>query len=54
LGVCRLDHNFIEARRRFAMMLGWLVPEGHDPELQPVLYRGEWKRLLADGTVEAA
>jgi hypothetical protein len=54
LGVCRMDHNLIEARRKLAMMFGWLVPEGHDPESQPVLYRGEWKRLGSDGSVEAA
>lgn len=54
LGVCRMDHNLIESRRYLAMMLGWLVTSGFDPATQPVLIRGEWKRLGADGSVEVA
>lgn len=47
-------HALIESHRTLSTMLGWLVPAGFDPASQPVLRRGDWVFLRADGTVEAA
>jgi 5-methylcytosine-specific restriction protein A len=54
LHLCRPCHNLAESHRNLASLLGWLVPQTKDPAAQPVLRRGEWVRLLPDGTVEAA
>lgn len=54
LHLCRDCHRLAESHRRLAVLLGWLVPQGFDPATQPVLIRGEWVRLGADGSVEAA
>jgi hypothetical protein len=52
--VCRDCHNLIESRRNLSMLLGWLVPEGSNPESERFLYRGEYCRLTADGSVVPA
>lgn len=52
LDVCRSDHNLIESRRQLARVMGWLVPEGHDPADVPVLYRGRWLFLGSDGGLQ--
>lgn len=52
LDVCRSDHNLIESRRALARLMGWLVPEGHNPADIPVLYRGHWVHLTEDGQLQ--
>lgn len=51
---CRQCHTVAETNRTLAKLLGWLVPEGHDPELERFLYRGEYRLLTSDGGVDAA
>lgn len=54
LFLCRMCHNLVESHRNLAALLGWLVPQSMSPAAQPVLIRGEWKRLTDEGTYEAA
>lgn len=49
LHVCGQDHRLIESRRGLALLLGWLVPSGFDPQTSPCLRRGEWVFLELDG-----
>ena len=46
-------HGFVESYRAQATMDGWLVRQGHDPATVPVLYRGSWRLLEADGSLGA-
>ena len=36
----------------FAFLVGWLLPQGASPSEHRVLYRGDWKMLGDDGSVE--
>lgn len=50
--LCPDCHRFIESHREKALALGWLVPQGADPQRVPVLYHSHrWVRLTTDGTV---
>jgi hypothetical protein len=49
LDVCRPCHNVIESHRNLATLLGWLVPQGFNPETQPCLRRGDWVFLENSG-----
>lgn len=48
-GDCHL--RMVEVERANAIAAGWLVHQGDDPSLVPVLYRGRWVFLQHDGTV---
>lgn len=45
-------HGQIEVSRMIATTYGWLVPRGQPSDEVPILYRGLWAFLTADGFVE--
>lgn len=48
--LCPDCHRFIESHREKALSLGWLVPQGIDPQTVPVFYHGsEYVYLTIDG-----
>ena len=51
--LCSSCHEHIESHRETARVDGWLVRQGHDPSTIPVLYRGSWRLLEADGSLGA-
>lgn len=51
LHLCSHSHELIEWRRSYALQMGWLVKQCHNPAEVPVLYRGEFSWLTADGEV---
>jgi hypothetical protein len=52
LGVCGGCHRLIEHNRTVAKLHGWLVPQGTDPALRWVSYRGQRVLLDDDGGIE--
>jgi len=44
-------HGVIESNRMWAYLNGFLLTDGQDPALVPVLYRGELTYLAGDGTL---
>lgn len=49
LHLCWCCHQFIEEHRDQALRHGWLVAQTDDPATVPVLYRGQWMNIDADG-----
>lgn len=48
--LCAWCHRWVESHRTDAMNDGWLLHQGHDPTLVPVLYQGsDWTHLTVDG-----
>jgi hypothetical protein len=56
LALCGSCHRWIEREhnRTESRVMGWLVLQGHDPAMTPLLYRGKWVFLTDDGGVEPA
>ncbi len=61
LAVCESCHRWIERNRAESLTKGWLVRQGHDPAMTPVLYSGQvgkpiraWVFLTDDGGIESA
>lgn len=51
LGLCTGCHRLIEGNRTVAKLHGWLVPQGADPSVRPVSYRGQPALLDDDGNI---
>lgn len=51
LFVCLACHSAIESDRELSLWSGWLVRQGQEPFLVPVLRMGEWVRLYDDGSI---
>lgn len=45
-------HGYVEANPKIAESEGWHCRPWQDPAEIPVLYRGQWARLTADGKVD--
>lgn len=52
LGLCRDCHRLIESYRTVAKKLGWLIPQGAEPAMRSVIYRGQRVLLDDDGNIE--
>lgn len=52
LHVCPGCHCAIESDRAEALEHGWIVRQGQEPFLVPVLRMGEWVCLYDDGSIE--
>ena len=51
LALCRDCHTLVESHRYVAKVMGWLVPQGADPGLRPVIRHGRRVNLGVDGEV---
>jgi 5-methylcytosine-specific restriction protein A len=52
LGLCSGCHRMCEQNRTVAKLLGWLIAQGADPTLRPVIYRGQKALLTDEGSIE--
>lgn len=52
LHACGGCHRLIEANRALSYLTGWLVPNGKDPSLFPVLRRGDFVLLDDEGGLQ--
>ena len=50
--LCHTHHLQVESHREDALEAGWLVRQGHDPALTPVIYHGRHVLLTHDGQIE--
>lgn len=52
LHLCHHCHSLIEHNRSLGYLMGWLLSQNVIPDMERVMYRGEWKLLGPDGGVE--
>ncbi|AER47964.1 HNH endonuclease [Mycobacterium phage Courthouse] len=50
--LCGGCHRWAESNREKAFEGGWLVRQGKNPAEAPIHYRGEWKLLGIDGSID--